>query len=67
MTELEMFKQLFSGCSIWRGGCSTVIEDSKFPVLPVHLALKLKNGNIQYIDMNLVFDRNGNWVDTIKD
>jgi hypothetical protein len=66
MTELEMFKKLFSECSIWRGGCDSVVEDSKFPVLPIHIAVKLKNGGHSYSDLNLVFDKDGRWTDTVK-
>lgn len=66
MTELEMFQKLFSQCSIWRGGCDKLVEDSRFPVLPVHFAIRLKNGKTDYIDVNLVFDSEGRWTDTIK-
>ena len=66
MTELEMFKKLFTECSIWRGGTAGFVDDSRFPVLPVHFAVKLKNGKTDYIDVNLVFDANGRWIDTVK-
>jgi hypothetical protein len=35
-------------------------------VLPVHFAIRLKNGKTDYIDVNLVFDSEGRWTDTIK-
>lgn len=66
MTELEMFQKLFTECSIWRGGAKPLVQDSRYPVLPVHFAIKLKNGKTDYIEANLVFDANGRWIDTIK-
>lgn len=66
MTELELWKKIFNECSVWRGGCERVVDDSRFPVLPIHFAVKLKNGKTDYIAVNLVFDKDGNWIDTIK-
>lgn len=66
MSELEQFQKLFNECSMWRGGCERVVEDGKFPVLPIHFAVRLKNGKTDYIAVNIVFDREGKWIDTIK-
>lgn len=67
MTELELAKQLFGNCSIWRGGTGQEASDEKGnTVLPVHFAVKLLNGKNEYQDISMVFDAQGKWIDTIK-
>ena len=68
MTEFEMFKKIFSDCSIWRGGSSDVVDDGRFAVLPVHIAVRKDRGLPVYLDLRFVFDKkDGKWLDTIKE
>jgi hypothetical protein len=66
LNELEMFRKLFTQCSIWRGGLqSQHVDADGHQHLKISLAFMLKNGKTDYLDLDLKFD-DGNWVDTRK-
>lgn len=66
VNEYEMFRKLFTQCSIWQGGLQDESTDKDGNQhLCISIANVIKNGKTDYVELDLKFDE-GNWIDTQK-
>jgi len=67
MTDLDKFKQLFSTCSIFRGGGVQQSSDGVLPQYRFNIAVDTGKGyNRKYVDLLAEFNDAGEWVRTVE-